>query len=100
MMKTKVLLGMMVSLWVVLFFAPMAMAISTPVAGSFAYDVYDIAVDKILKGPIGFVCGVAAMAYGAVSAIGGRVFQAVPAILGGAALLKADTIVSTLGLVF
>lgn len=100
-MKTKVLLVLMVSMWAVMFLVPaVAMAISSPASGSFAYDVYDIAVNKILQGPIGFVCGVAAIAYGAVNAIGGRVFGAVPAVLGGAALLKADAIVNTLGLIF
>lgn len=100
-MKTKVLLVLMVSMWAVMFLVPaVAMAISSPASGSFAYDVYDIAVNKILQGPIGFVCGCAAIAYGAVNAIGGRVFGAVPAVLGGAALLKADAIVNTLGLIF
>ncbi len=76
---------------------PAAHAVTAPTTGSFAYSVYDIGVNDILKGPIGFVGGVAAMVFGAVSAIQGRVLQAAPAILGGAAMLKADTIVSSLG---
>jgi hypothetical protein len=75
-----------------------ALAITAPVAGSsFAYDIYDIGVNSILKGPIGFVGGVGAIVFGAIQAIRGQILEAVPAILGGAALLKADSIVQTLG---
>ncbi len=75
-----------------------ALAITAPAAGSsFAYDIYDIGINSILKGPIGFVAGVGAVVFGAIEAIRGRILEAVPAILGGAALLKADSIVQTLG---
>ena len=73
-------------------------AIAAPAAGSFAFDIYDIAINKILDGPIGFVAGVGAIALGAVAAIQQKVFEAIPAILGGAALLNADSIVESLGL--
>lgn len=74
-----------------------ALAIVAPVAGSFAFDIYDIGVNSILKGPIGFVAGVGAIIFGSIEAIRGQILGAVPAILGGAALLKADDIVQTLG---
>jgi hypothetical protein len=77
--------------------ASTAFAIVAPAAGSFAYDVYDIAVTKMLQGPIGFVGGVAAMIIGAVFAIQGKLMTAVPSIVGGAILLKADTLVTSLG---
>ncbi len=77
--------------------ATAAFAVVVPAAGSFAYDVYDIAVTKMLQGPIGFVGGVAAMVIGAVFAIQGKLMTGVPAIVGGAILLKADTLVSSLG---
>ena len=76
---------------------PVAHAITAPASGSFAYSVYDVGVNDILKGPIGFVGGAAAIVYGAVAAIQGKVMAAVPAILGGAVMLKADSIVSSLG---
>ena len=76
------------------------LAIDAPAGGTFAYDVYDIAVNSILKGPIGFVCGVAAIALGAISAIKADIMTAVPAVLGGAAVLKADAIVESLGAIF
>lgn len=99
--RTKVLLGAMVVVWAAMFLVPVAaQAISAPSSGSFAYDVYDIAINQILKGPIGFVCGGAAIVLGAVNAIGGRVMSAVPCVLGGAAILKADAITTSLGLLF
>ena len=76
---------------------PAAHAITAPATGSFAYSVYDIGVNDILKGPIGFVGGVGAVVWGAIAAIQGKIMTAVPAILGGAAMLKADSIVSSLG---
>lgn len=74
-----------------------AFAIVPPAIGSFAYDIYDIGVNSILKGPIGFVAGVGAIIFGAIAAIRGEILGAIPAILGGAAFLKADAIVQTLG---
>ena len=81
----------------ILFRSTEAFAIMAPAAGTFAYDIYDIAVNSILKGPIGFVGGVGAIVFGAIEAMRGRILEAVPAILGGAALIKADAIVMTLG---
>ncbi|MGK7345004.1 MAG: hypothetical protein ACNS63_04270 [Candidatus Nitrospinota bacterium M3_3B_026] len=74
-----------------------ASAMAEPGAGDFAYDLYDIAINKIQKGPIGFVGGWGAMLFGAVLAARGAILQAIPTILAGAAILKADTIVTTLG---
>ncbi|MEM7828040.1 MAG: hypothetical protein QW561_01725 [Candidatus Aenigmatarchaeota archaeon] len=74
-----------------------AQAVNTPTAGTFAYDLYDIGVNKIVRGPIGFVGGVVAMVAGAIAAIQAKIMLALPAILGGAALLKADSIVTSLG---
>ncbi|MBN2570074.1 MAG: hypothetical protein JXB42_11645 [Deltaproteobacteria bacterium] len=77
---------------------PDAFAITAPSSGSFAYDIYDIAVNDILKGPVGFVCGCGAIAFGAFSAIRSQIFPAVGATLGGGALIKSDTIVTSLGM--
>ena len=46
-----------------------AMAMTVPAAGSFAYDLYDIGVNQILLGPIGFIAGVACMVFAAILAI-------------------------------
>jgi hypothetical protein len=78
-------------------YAGIASAITAPASTAFAYDVYDVGVNSVLKGPIGFIGGVGAIVFGAVTAIRGAILQALPALLGGGVLLKADTIVTTLG---
>jgi hypothetical protein len=70
------------------------------ISSGFGGDIYDIAVNKILKGPIGTVAGIAAICIGAVSAIKGQYMAAIPAALGGVALLKADSILQSMGLIF
>ncbi len=77
--------------------AGQAFAITTPAAGSFAYDIYDIGVNEILKGPIGFVGGIGAMVAASVMAIRQMLLPAAATVLGGAFLLKADAIVSSMG---
>ena len=88
------------TLFLVMAIVPSAFAITAPAAGSFAYDVYDMAVNSILKGPIGFVCGLAAVCFGAALAIQQKIGGAIPALLGGAVLLKSDTIVTSMGLLY
>ena len=95
----KVGLGMMV-FGLFALTASQAGAFTAPAAGSFAYTVYDVAVTQILGGAIGFVAGVGAMVFGAVLAIQQKVMGAVPSILGGAVLLNAETLVTTLGMTF
>jgi len=80
--------------------AHVALAFTAPAAGSFAYTVYNVAVTQMLDGAIGFVAGVAAMVLGAVMAIQQKVTLAFPCILGGAVLLNAESLVTTLGAVF
>lgn len=79
-------------------FAPIvAQAITAPASGSFAYDIYDVAVNKILKGPVGFVGGVGTIVMGGISAVRGQVLPAVLATLGGGVILKADALTTSLG---
>jgi len=80
--------------------AKIAAAFTAPAAGTFAYTVYDVAINQMLNGAVGFVAGVGAMALGAVMAIQQKVMLAIPAILGGAVLLNAESLVTTLGLTF
>lgn len=79
--------------------ASQAMALSAPGSGTFAYDLYDIGINQILKGPIGFVAGVACMVLAAVLAVRQMHLPAVCCVLGGAFLLKADSVVETIGAV-
>jgi hypothetical protein len=97
-MNKRLAIFLMVSL-MVMGLTQVVMAITAPTSGSFAYDMYDIVVNKMLKGPVGFVAGLAAIAFGAVNLIQARIMAALPAILGGALLIKADTVTSSLGLV-
>ncbi len=73
--------------------------VPVPAAGSFAFDIYDVAVNDILNGPIGFVGGVASMAMGGVMAIQQKLMLAIPCVLGGAGIMTADTITTSLGAV-
>lgn len=82
----------------VMMLATNADAFTAPAAGSFAYDIYDIGVNDILKGPIGFVGGVGAMVAAGVMAIRQMILPATATVLGGAFLLKADSVVSTMGM--
>ena len=74
-----------------------ALALTAPSTGTFAYDLYDIGVNQILKGPIGFIAGVACMVLAAVLAVRQMLLPAVSCVLGGAFLLKADSVVQTIG---
>lgn len=78
------------------FISPDAAAWSAPAAGSFAYDIYDIGVNKLLKGPIGFVAGVGIIAYSANN-FSQAPWKSVTGILAGSGMAKADTITTTMG---
>jgi len=77
-----------------------ALAMTQPVSGDFMFDIYDIAVNDILQGPVGYVGGAGAMVVGAITAMQQKIMPAIICILGGATLLKADAIVGTLGMLF
>lgn len=76
--------------------SPAATAWNTPATGSFGYDFYDIGVNKLLKGPVGFVAGVGIIAYSASNFSQGP-WKAVTGILMGSGMAKADTITSSMG---
>ena len=92
----KIITGLVV-LFAACFMSAHAMAIAVPAAGSFAYDLYDIGVNQILLGSIGFVAGVACMVFAAILAIRQMILPAAGVVLGGAFLLKADAVVQTVG---
>jgi len=68
-------------------------------SGSFAYDVYDIAIQKIAKGPIGFVTGAGCLAGAVFSAIRSAWVPAVAMAVGGGLIYKLDSIANSLGFV-
>jgi len=83
--------------------ALMALALATtstamvaPAAGSFAFDLYDVAVNQILTGAPGFVGGVLIMVIAGLNLTRNWVI-AVAGLLGGTILINADTLVTSMG---
>jgi len=75
-----------------------AHAFQAPAAGDLGYDIYDIVVNKGVKGPLGFVGGVAAFLFG-VSRLFSNVMIGIPTIVAAVCLIKAGTILQTFGMV-
>ena len=75
-----------------------AHAFTAPVAGDLGYDIYDIVVNKGVKGPMGFVGGVAAFLFG-VSRLFSNVMIGIPTIVAAVCLIKSDAILQTFGMV-
>jgi hypothetical protein len=75
-----------------------AHAFTAPTAGDLGYDIYDIVVNKGVKGPLGFVGGVAAFLFG-VSRLFSNVMVGIPTIVAAVCLIKSDTILQTFGMV-
>jgi hypothetical protein len=82
----------------ILTWATGSQAITAPATGTFAYDLYDVAVNEMIKGPVGFVGGMIAVIVSAVN-ITKNWLLAGGGILGGTALIKADSITASLGAV-
>ena len=76
-----------------------AYAFVAPAAGDFAFEVYDFVVLRILNGPIGFVLGVAAMAFGALQAFRNAVMQGIVIGAAGILVMNAENLVTALGAV-
>ena len=74
-----------------------ALAFNAPASGDFMYELYDVAVNRILTGPIGFVGAIMAFVAAAVLAIRQMVLPAVGTILAGVFLLKSNTLIDGLG---
>ncbi len=74
-----------------------AHAFTAPAIGDLGYDIYDIVVNKGVKGPLGFVAGVAAFLFG-VSRLFSNVMIGIPTIVAAVCLIKSDTILQTFGM--
>lgn len=75
-----------------------ALALQAPQPGTFGYDMYDIAVNQILNGPIGFVAGVAGVVYSATR-LKDNWAPALSGVLMSSAVIQADAIATTLGMI-
>jgi hypothetical protein len=75
-----------------------AHAFTAPAQGDLGYDIYDIVVNRGVKGPLGFVAGVAAFLFG-VSRLFSNIMVGIPTIVAAVCLIKSDTILQTFGMV-
>lgn len=78
--------------------ASVAHAFQQPAAGDLGYDIYNIVVNQGVKGPLGFVGGVAAFLFG-VSRLFSNIMIGIPTIVAAVCLIKADSILQTFGMV-
>ena len=81
-----------------LMLSAIAGAFTAPAVGDFGYDIYDIVVNRILNGPIGFIGGVALIVFGATK-IMTNWMMTILCIIAGTILIRADDLVVTLGAV-
>ena len=77
--------------------ASAAHAFQAPAAGDLGYDIYDIVVNQGVKGPLGFVGGVAAFLFG-VSRLFSNIMIGIPTIVAAVCLIRADSILQTFGM--
>jgi hypothetical protein len=74
-----------------------AHSFTAPAVGDLGYDIYDIVVNQGVKGPLGFVGGVAAFLFG-VSRLFSNIMIGIPTIVAAVCLIKADSILQTFGM--
>ena len=76
-----------------------AFAFTPPSTGSMAYEIYDIAVNDILNGPIGYVAGLGMISFGLYAGVMGKgqISTSILSILAGGAVANAEGITNTLG---
>ncbi|MGJ0636528.1 conjugative transfer protein TraE [Xenorhabdus bovienii] len=73
-----------------------AMAWTEPAAGDFGYQIYDVGINKIAKGPIGFAGGAFLIAAGATK-MNESWPKALGFVLAGSCLIKIDSLTTSLG---
>ncbi len=78
------------------FSATNALAFTAPSSG-FLIDLYDIFVTQGIQGPGGFVAGVFGMIFAGILLCKQMFLPGAAVVLGAAAILKADALVSSLG---
>ena len=62
------------------------------------YKVYDLVVNDFLKGPIGFVAGIAMIAYGVIALVSAKYVQAITSMAAGGLLSTVDAITKSFGI--
>lgn len=69
-------------------------------AGDTGYELYDLVVNKLIKGSIGAAAGTGFMVVGAVMAALGKVSAALWPLIGGGMLASASALANSLGMLF
>ncbi len=77
-----------------------AHAITAPATGTLFYDAYDIVINNMLKGAVGFVAAILIFALSIGLFLMQKVIPGIVGIVCAAILIKADTIVTSLGAIF
>ena len=77
-----------------------AHALTAPATGSLFYDAYDIVVNDMLKGAVGFVAAILIFALSIGLFLMQKVVPGIVGIVCAAILIKADSIVTSLGALF
>ena len=72
-------------------------AITAPTSGSLFYDVYDIVVNSMLKGAIGFVAAILVFMMGIGLFFVQKIIPGIIGVVCAALIIKADAIVTSLG---
>jgi len=75
-------------------------AITAPTSGSLFYDVYDIVVNSMLKPAIGVVAAILVFMMGIGLFFVQKIIPGIIGVVCAALIIKADAIVTTLGLTF
>lgn len=95
--QLKAFKALVVASLISLIITPSAFGIVAPAAGSFAFDLYDVAVNDVLLGAPGFVGAVIIMVVSAVNLTRNWVLS-IAGLLGGVILINADTITASMGM--
>ena len=78
-------------------YAASAFGFSTPTPGTLGYDFYDFA-DKLATGAVGFTIGMGGVALAGFCLFKQAVWPAIGSVMGTIAILKATSIVNSLGI--
>ena len=99
-MRSKILFLALFTVVLLLAGALPSFAITAPATGSLFYDVYDIVVNSMLKGAVGFVAAILVFMMGIGLFFMQKIIPGVIAVVCAALIVKADAIVTSLGLIF
>ena len=80
------------------FFPAQAFAFTAPASGSFAFSVYDLFMNEILTGAIGFVIAAGLVLYALFWAVRSNVFGTIVCAIAAGLIIFIEDVVISLGL--